>query len=290
MHAILGQRRGFSRFAAIVSVVALLVLVGPLNRPGAAQSTGTRVEFEVASIKPFPHPVMGSSMSYNAWMSMARSSSHGQFNLVMVNLKGLLMAAYGVSDFQIVGGPAWIEQDGYDVIAKAGGNATYDQMKPMLQSLLASRFRLTLHRETRQLPVSELAVAKGGLKITPSKVGGCLTLDPAVRLPLGSKICGGVGRRVYELTAYAISMPEFLDNLASIVGRIVIDKTGFKGRFDVDLKFDPCSSLGGIAPNSPNCADFSSYPSISTSLQEQLGTRLVSTRGSVEVLVSSWFR
>jgi uncharacterized protein (TIGR03435 family) len=85
-------------------------------------------------------------------------------------------------------------------------------------------------------------------------------------------------------------MPEFAGYLAAIMGRPVIDKTGFKDRFDVDLKFDPCSTPGGLGgtspgPNGGGCADFSSYPSVSAGLQEQLGLRLQSAKGPVEVLV-----
>ena len=185
-----------------------------------------------------------------------------------------------------------MDSDGFDVVAKAVGNATYAQMKPMLQSLLADRFKLTLHRETRELQVYELAVTKGGPKIAPTKAGSCIALDPgSPPPPLGSKICGGIARRFYELTGYAITMPEFLDNLMAIVGRTVIDKTGYKEKFDVDLKFDPCTTPGGLGgasspgPNSGGCADFSAYPSISAGLQEQLGLRLQSAKGPVEVLV-----
>jgi uncharacterized protein (TIGR03435 family) len=222
---------------------------------------------------------------------MARSSSHGQFSLVMVTLKGLVLAAYDVNDFQVIGGPAWMDINGYDVVAKAGRDATYSQMKPMLQSLLADRFKLKLHRETRELPVYELSVAKGGPKIVPAKQGGCIQPDlGAPPPPLGSKGCGGVVRRFNELTSYATSMPEFVGYLAALMGRPVIDKTGFKASFDVDLKFDPCSIPGGLggasAPNGGGgCADFSSYPSVPASLQKQLGLRLQSARGPVEVLV-----
>jgi uncharacterized protein (TIGR03435 family) len=72
----------------------------------------------VASIKPFPHPATENSMSYSAWKSMARSSSHGRFTLVMVTLKGLVLAAYDVNDFQILGGPSWMDFAGYEVVAK----------------------------------------------------------------------------------------------------------------------------------------------------------------------------
>jgi len=140
-----------------------------------------------------------------------------------------------------------MDNEGYDVVAKAGSDVTYAQMMPMIQSLLADRFKLALHRETRDLPVYELSAAKGGPKVVPTKQGSCTPPDSITSPPsLGTKICGGVAMRRYELTAYSISMAEFSANLASILGRPVIDKTGVKVRFDVDLKFDPCSTPGGL--------------------------------------------
>src|SRR4029453_8789010 len=95
--------------------------------------------------------------------------------------------------FQIIGGPAWMNSDQYDLDARAGGEATIDQMRPMLQSLLADRFTLRLRRETRPLPVYELVAAKNGLKIAPMKEGSCVSVDHAKPFaPLD--ICGG-GRR-----------------------------------------------------------------------------------------------
>ena len=83
----------------------------------------------------------------------------------------LIELAYNAKDFQIVGAPSWANSEGYDVTAKAEGNATFETMRPMLQSLLADRFKLRLHRETRDLPVYELVEAKGGLKIAPDRCG-----------------------------------------------------------------------------------------------------------------------
>src|SRR5262245_56511116 len=82
-----------------------------------------------------------------------------------LNVKFLIQDAYSVEDFQVAGGPAWIENDRYDITAKANGQITNEQRKLMLQSLLADRFRLQLHRETKELPVYALVASKGGLKL-----------------------------------------------------------------------------------------------------------------------------
>lgn len=146
-----------------------LLLIILLNRPGEAQSTKTRPQFEVASIKPSPDHLPIESMSLFDVRWVARRARNGLFNLQNVTLLGLIVAAYDVNEFQIVGGPSWLNYDEYEVAAKAEGRATFSQMKPMLQSLLSDRFKLAFHRETRELPVYQLVVAKRGPKIAPTK-------------------------------------------------------------------------------------------------------------------------
>jgi uncharacterized protein (TIGR03435 family) len=287
------SERGFCSSAAKAAGAALLlVAIMLLTSQIQAQSTETRVQFEVASVTPSPDHRPINSMSLYGVRWVARRARNGRFTLQNVTLLGLIAAAYDVNDFQIAGGPSWMNYDEYEVIAKAEDRATFGQMKPMLQSLLADRFKLAFHRETRELPVYRLVVAKRGLKIVPAKEGGCAALDPdGPRLPWGTKVCGGIVRRgSYELTGSGITMPELIETLQDIVGRTVIDRTGVRGRFDIDLKFDPCTTANGLGEASTSssaaaCAEFSSYPSIAGGLQEQLGLQLQSAKGPVEVLV-----
>jgi uncharacterized protein (TIGR03435 family) len=215
----------------------------------------------------------------------------GRFSVKGVPLNWLILLAYNIKDFQLSGGPAWTNSDRYDVDAKVEGSATTDQMRSMLQSLLADRFKLILRHEKKELPVYELSVAKGGLKIVPATEGSCVVPDPnGARLPMGSKICGGIRRGINSIDAFGISMSKLVETLSDIGNRIVIDKTGFTGTFDAHLEFAPDDAVGnGIGqaaigePGRPTPA--SSSPSLFSALQEQLGLRLEAAKSPVEVLV-----
>ena len=180
--------------------------------------------------------------------------------------------------------------DRYDVDARAAEDTTFEQMRPMLQSLLADRFKLVLRRETRQLPVYELVPARDGLKIEPTREGSCVPREKAVMF--GPLMCGGVRRqsanpaleRKDSIEAAGVPMAKLIDFLTSESGRIVIDKTGFTDVFNFRLEF--ASNLPGGTVN------FDAPPpspplgvSIFTAVEEQLGLRLRSTTGPVDVLV-----
>lgn len=229
---------------------------------------------------------------------MIRPSPGGRFNADNIALNLLIQLAYNVQDFQISGGPSWMKSDRFDITAKAESSATFDQMRPMIQSLLAERFKLTIHREKKETSVYELTAAKGGIKIVAAKEGSCITFDPAKNsgpppppkpgetLP---RICGGVRMSVGLIDGFGISTTELAADLSNMLGRTVVDKTGFTGAFDVHLEFTPdaAPANGAFAqagPGAPPPAN-SSVPSIFTALQEQLGLRLESAKGPVEVLV-----
>src|SRR5262249_36787369 len=133
-------------------------LLGQTNSPGAMSM------FEVASVKP------SSSASDR---SLVRAFPG---RLLMENFapRTLIVLAYGIADYQVVGGPSWIGSDRYDIQAKAEGDATVQQMEgPMLEALLVERFKLAFHRETQQLSVYELTRARGNAKLLSTKEGSC---------------------------------------------------------------------------------------------------------------------
>jgi uncharacterized protein (TIGR03435 family) len=138
--------------------------------------------------------------------------------------------AYNLQDFQISGGPGWIKSDGYDIEAKAEGNPSRQQIEgPMLQALLKDRFQLKLHRETKELPVFGLAAVKGGFRLKPTKLeGDCAALYEMAK-------CADIRKGPFTLDVTAIRMDVFVEVLSSIVGRVVIDRTGFQGMFDAHL-------------------------------------------------------
>lgn len=249
----------------------------------AMRGQSPAVKFEVASVKPTAEErkLPLNSVSRGFVNAVGRVSNGGRFSLANVPVAWLIMLAYDVKDFQITGGPAWAYSDEFEVNAKADANADFERMRPMLQALLAERFQLALHRETRELPVYELKAAKGGLKIGETKVGGCIARlqDGPVR-PFGSKMCGGVrvrGGPTGGIEGFSITMPTFIPVLADMLGRTVVDQTGMRGVFDVNLEFESTESVGAVSN--------SQAPSIFTALQERMGLRLEPAKSPVEVLV-----
>jgi bla regulator protein blaR1 len=279
----IGRNMGFGKrlilAASCAAAFALPITIGLLN----AQS---RPQFEVASIK------LNTSGGNNA---MIGSHSPGTFNADNYPVLGLIAGAYNVQPFQITGAPGWIESTRYDIIANPSVNPVKKpmtgesmmkdkaEMDLMLQSLLEERFQLRFHRETKELPVYALAIAKGGLKL---QAGTCAEYDPNNPPPrpapgqkrpsfCGNLSAGGRGP-TQKLDAFAITMTQFLGFLPNYTKRVVIDKTGFTGTFDAHFVF----ALDGAPPQDDNPA-----PSLFTALEEQLGLKLESTKGPVEILV-----
>jgi len=198
---------------------------------------------------------------------------HSPISLTMtdVTLNSCLKWAYGVRDFQISGAPGWFATERYDINAKAPGPVSEDELKAMMQTLLAERFRLMLRIEKKELPVYALSVAKNGPNLHPAT-----GVTPATMLPTG----GG-------LVFQNVSMADFADRLATRplrVDRPVVDKTGLNGEWDFTLKFaenaaELKSSLEGMEKGDPG------GPSLFTVIQEQLGLRLEPARSSVDTLV-----
>jgi uncharacterized protein (TIGR03435 family) len=208
----------------------------------------------------------------------------------------LIQRAYSVQSFQVVGGPAWINTDGYDIEAKPEGNTDQKRMWLMLRTLLADRFKLAMHTETRNIPVYDLQAVKSGPKLPAPRGGACsevLTALPGRGQPRPAPPCGpglikaGTG---LNMEGISVSMPAFAKMLSTMMGREVVDKTGFTGRFALHLEFAMDDALVGL-PNSlgPDAsgqpADPAARPSIRTALQEQLGLRLQASTGPVDVLV-----
>jgi bla regulator protein blaR1 len=207
--------------------------------------------FEVASVK--------ASTPDATRMNIQRDPGGG-IVLTNVNLQTLVSMAYNVQSFQLVGGPPWLRSRRFDVVAKAPSGTAKNQTWVMLQSLLADRFQLAIHRETRELPVFELVVAKGGLKIQPANRAPGPADDFIQNFP---------GR----MKALMVSMAGLALTLSGTLGRQVIDRTNLDGRYDFQLEFAP-----------ENTTD-SDRSSIYTALQEQLGLKLETSKGPVQMIV-----
>jgi uncharacterized protein (TIGR03435 family) len=258
-----------------------------------------RPAFEVVSVKPSPANCAGPGPN--------NGPNPGRLDLPCVPIRALIRAAYGLlagdqiaaRSMQIIGGPSWLDNDRFDISAKASGPAPATQMMgPMMQSLLEDRFQLKVHVEARESPVYALTAPKGAAKLTAAKPENCVPLDLNNRelwAGRGARPCGipqTVGRAsgITTLSVDGATMEEFAGRvLPSYAGRTVIDKTGITGRFDLRLEFtrDLSASpiqLNGVPQPAPPAAD-PTGPSIFTALQDQLGLKLSPDKAPVNVLV-----
>ena len=208
--------------------------------------------FEVASIKPNRSGGGPSSIR----------SSAGRITMENVSLKKVTLWAYGIPDDReyALAGPDWLTTEHFDIQAKFPAETSPEQGRAMTQALLAERFKLALHKETRQLPIYALVVAKNGAKIHAVDDG-----QPRTSGRLG------------DFEATKVPMQHFADLLARFMHQQVVDETGLAGVFDFALEWSP-DEMSAEASASPG-------PSIFTALQEQLGLKLEGRKGPVEVLV-----
>jgi uncharacterized protein (TIGR03435 family) len=223
--------------------------------------------FEVASIKP---------SDPNANGAMLRPLPDG-VQLKGFTLKDMIVTAWGVESFYITGGPKWLDEARFDVMAKAGTPLKPHEMPLRLRGLLQDRFQVVVRQETREMPVYELVLARKDGKLGPKMVASpCPVYDedhPAPTQPTAAqKGCGGSSGGPTMMRAKGGLLRGLVILLSRNLERTVIDKTGLTGKFDMTLDWS--------ADQSTNAG-----PSIFTALEEQLGLKLVSSKGPVEMLV-----
>ncbi|HTB15849.1 MAG TPA: TIGR03435 family protein [Bryobacteraceae bacterium] len=200
------------------------------------------------------------------------------------------------------GGPGWIDSERYQIVAKAEGAPGQNMMHgPMLQRLLEDRFKVKVHRESREVPAYALTVAKNGPKLQPFKEGSCTVLDFSKPLPIPppDAFCAMAMRRrkasAVDWNVKGSTLDDFAMALGGDLDRIVINKTGIAGTFDFHLEFAPDESTRGLnnlrvgggepAFPQPTASDPPGGPSIFTAIQEQLGLKLESSKGPREFVV-----
>ncbi len=250
--------------AAVAGPIIFGLMNAPPSRAQEQAKTDPPKEFEVASIKPSAPGGRGVRI---------QMAPGGRLDVSNVTLKLLIQQAYGVKDFQISGGPGWINSERYDVVAKADRDiGKAEELRPLIQKLLADRFQLTIHRDTKELPVYALVVGKNGPKLKESAANG-----PGSQIRMGRGLINGQGMGM-EMLAGELSRP---------LGRTVIDRTGLKGQYDIKFEWTPEDGPGhgpGDGPESAPPSD-TTGPSLFTALQEQLGLKLESSKGPVEIIV-----
>jgi uncharacterized protein (TIGR03435 family) len=262
--------------AAGAFFLSALMLAGALApRWIAFAQQQPRPSFEVASVKP------GDPNNRQVCVCF---DPPGRFIGVNVTLKMLIVDAYNVRNHQISGGPNWLASAKFDIEAKmpratpipAGLDGPPQILRLIEQSLLEERFKLAVHRETRAEQLYELVVDRNGPKLKESTD----TLRSGV--PQGI----GFNKRGY-LTGTAAYMLLLVNQLSQMLGRTVIDKTGLTGTYDFTLKWAPDPGVLGIpadGPDAPPPPD-PDGPSIFTAMQEDLGLKLQSAKGPVEIIV-----
>jgi uncharacterized protein (TIGR03435 family) len=197
------------------------------------------------------------------------TSPGGRFRASATTLKFLLEWAYGIQPSQHAGGPSWINTDRYDIVAKAEGNATDDQMKLMVQTLLADRFKLKLHHESRPLPVYVVSAGKTAPKLFPPKDGETHALRMAPQMGTDQKIAS------YRVLATRYTLTQLTDLFARQMGSVIVNETGLNGEFDFTIDLTPDESR-------PNPVD----PTLLlTAMREQLGLTVKSQKVPMDVLV-----
>jgi bla regulator protein BlaR1 len=299
--------------AAALLVLAVPVGFGVLHAmqspaaesPEASDISPDIPKFDVATIK----PASSSDQKAGFMMSPDGIDLHG------VPVQMMLREAFRVNDDEIVGAPGWVKTSRYDVQAKVApedaprmDKLTRNQRRAMLVPLLTGRFNLKYHREQRELPVYVLVVAKGGIKMKPGKApdhqappmpgDGPVTLKPGAGPPPagpGNRARSRWGQGLLMMrpghVEAANSNIEMLAHvLSDQLGRTVIDKTGLTGNYDYTLQWTPENTpppMPGDAPGGPRNENGSEPvgPSLLTAVQEQLGLKLESEKGNVDVIV-----
>jgi uncharacterized protein (TIGR03435 family) len=234
-----------------------MTLVLFLLAASGALAQSEPLAFEVASVKP-----ADPALSNNGGSHSTRASP-GRIEVRNLYLTNLITWAFRLNSNQVVGGPGWMGTAGWDIDAKLPAGASPTRVPEMMQILLAERFHLVYHRETRTLPLYELVVAKNGFKLREAiSTENSMSCSPTrIRYKAGM-------------------MSDLAAQLTSYLQRQVVDKTELKGRYDMDFSFAPVD----LDP-SLETASKETRPSIFTALEQQLGLHLNATKGPVEVLV-----
>ena len=232
-------------------VVALVALSASASISAAPQDP--RPAYEVASVK----------LNNSGGGHSGTDGSKGQIMFTNLTLERLIERAYDVKPSQVAG-PDWLENLRFDIVAKYPPATTAAARPLMLRTLLEDRFKLAVHRETREKPGYALVVAKGGFKLKPVEADGSDTNHS--------------GGRIQTLTAKGTSMPILADLVSRYLGEVVIDKTGIAGAYNFDLRWTNDDQV-------PNDTGVEPAPTLFIAFQETLGLRLQPQKVQIEMVV-----
>ena len=238
----------------------------------AAQTPDAPPAFEVASVKagqttPTGRDGGGRGLLGGRGARGSIQTSPGSLTMRNVTLKNAVRWAYHVSEYQ-VSGPDWIDSARYDIVARAPGPANEEQLQVMLQSLLADRFKLVLHRQSKELQVYVLSPGKNGAKLQESTSAGEGSIETqADRM---------------SVVVQRTPLSQMVDMLTAVLGAPVLDMTGLKGKYDITVNLadylGDMQSAGGGVPTDP-------LSIVKAALEQQLGLKLESRKMPLDVLV-----
>ena len=268
----------FSLGLALLTALVLVALATATSTQAQAPAA-TSIQppsFDVISVKP-------NKTSIGSHGLIITEFTADGFRGTNVPVHTLLLQAYGLHEGESFGEPAWANSEVFDIEAKVAGpdvaafsKLDSDQLQAMLRQILAERFGLVAHRETRELPVYALSVAKGGPKLKES------VIDPSVSA--NARRGGGVRMSMGMIAAHECTIPYFLSMLSRQLGRSIIDRTGLAGNYDFTLRWSPDNGATTSSNDSAG-TQADALPSIFSAVQEQLGLKLESTKAPASVLV-----
>ena len=263
------------RLQVPVKMVALLGGAAMCMTAQAPPPPATQPEFEVASVK--PNTSLGNGVSIS-------TAPGGMLTATNVTLRTLIAFAFDIRDFQLTGGPKWIDTDRYDIVARpahdddsraiaAGSVTRNDLTRARMKALLTDRFHLIVHNETREMPVYALVIAKNG---------------PRLELANDDNPQRGISGQRGLFVCTHVSMKMLAERaLAPRLGNIVLDKTGLTGEYNFKIQYvDDSPPKPGADPTAERFdTNDPSGPTLAVALQEQLGLKLETQKGPVQVIV-----
>lgn len=254
-----------------VSIVLVSAFLLPFATIAQAPKGEPAPSFDVISIHLSPPSPDGHN---HIWNDIHES----HFRTGNLSIRDLIQYAYNLPKSQILSGPPWLNSAMYDIDAKSdptqdarlkamSSQDAAQQKRLMVQALLADRFALVTHHETPELPIYNLVLTKDGPKFKPSTLNGTAI---------------NTGRSSMHIAGSDDTIALLARELAQSQGRVVVNKTGLTGRYDLTLRWTPDDAPPPLLNGAP---DPNAPPGLFTAIQEQLGLKLESTKGPVDVLV-----
>jgi uncharacterized protein (TIGR03435 family) len=196
--------------------------------------------------------------------------SPGTVTMRNVNLKSCIRWAYHVTEYQVAG-PGWLDSDRYEIVGKAAGPATEEQLRLMMQVLLQERFKLAVHRQIKELSAYVLVVGKGGLNVQESKTEGETVIEP--------------NQKQLSVTVQRAPVSQLAEMLGNVLRAPIVDQTGLKGRYDVTLNVAKYAADMAAQGKSIDNGPMDPFALISMILQDEFGLKLEAKKMPLDMVI-----